>query len=136
MGAQGKGMQIGGGIGVALCAAFLLRWWMLPPEPAWRRSADGTAWEATRDINGALILPERRYSLEGSGTAPVEVSWTMRATDGESSERSVTAGSVSAGAWSLVMQAGSDAPRRAAVIVRVTPASAVDPQTLTLRLAR
>ena len=60
----------------------------------------------------------------------------MRATDGESSERSAPAGSVSAGAWSLVMQAGSDAPRRAAVIVRVTPASAVDPQTLTLRLAR
>lgn len=136
MSPQAKGMQIGGAIGVALCAAFLVRWWMMPAEAAWRLADDGAAWEASRDINGAAILPERRYRLTGTGTAAANVSWRMRPSDGDSPERDGTAGTVGEGAWEITFAAGTDAPRRAAVTVRVAPARAVDAQSLKLTLAR
>lgn len=136
MSPQAKGMQIGGAIGVALCAAFLVRWWMTPAEATWRLAADGSAWEASRDTNGAAILPERRYRLTGTGTAAADISWRMRASDGDAPERAGTAGTVGVGAWEVVFAAGTDAPRRAVVMVRVAPASAVDAQSLKLMLAR
>jgi len=133
---QAKGMQIGGAIGIALCSAFLLRWWTMPAQAGWRLSEDGTAWEATRDVHGAAILPERKYRLTGSASAPASVVWTMRATDGDGDVRTGSAGAVSAGAWELAMRAGHDAPRRAIVTVRVAPSSAVDAESLTLELVR
>jgi hypothetical protein len=133
---QAKGLQIGSAIGVALCGVFLLRWWMMPAQGGWHLSEDGTAWEATRDVHGAAILPERRYRLSGTGSAPAEVAWTMRATDGDGDVRTASAGDVSAGEWQLVMRAGTDAPRRAIVTVRVAPSSAVDAESLTLQLTR
>ncbi len=129
-------MQIGGAIAVALCAAFIVRWWMVPAQPAWALTADGMSWEAVRDANGAAILPERRYRVTGTGNAAAEIAWRMRATDVESPERGGTAGSVAAGEWELVMRAGTDAPRRAVVVVRVAPASAVDGQSLRIELTR
>lgn len=136
MSPQAKGMQVGGAISVALCAAFLARWWLWPVQPAWTLSEDGSAWEAARDINGAAILPERRYRVTGAGTSPAEIGWRMRATDGDAPERAGAAGRVDAGEWTLVVRAGADAPRRAAIVVRVTPASAVDAQSLRLELTR
>ena len=136
MSPQAKGMQVGGAISVALCAAFLVRWWMWPVQPAWTLAADGAAWEASRDINGAAILPERRYRVSGRGTAPAEIVWRMRATDGDAPERTGAAGKVDAGEWTLVIRAGVDAPRRAVVVVSVTPASAVDAQSLRIELTR
>lgn len=136
MSPQAKGMQVGGAISVALCAGFIVRWWLVPPDPAWRMSDDGAAWEASRDVNGAAILPERMYRVSGTGTATAEIAWKMRATDAESPERVGTAGTVAAGEWELVIRAGSDAPRRATVVVRVMPASAVDAQSLRLELTR
>lgn len=136
MSPQAKGLQIGGAIAVAMCAAFLVRWWMMPAESAWRLAADGSAWEASRDVNGAAILPERRYRLSGTGTDKADISWRMRPSDGEAPERDGSAGTVGAGAWDVAFIAGTDAPRRAVVIVRVAPASAVDAQSLRLTLAR
>jgi hypothetical protein len=136
MSPQAKGMQVGGAISVALCAAFLVRWWMWPMQAGWALSEDGSAWEAARDINGAAILPERRYRVTGTGTSPAEIGWRMHATDGDAPERAGAAGRVDAGEWALVMRAGVDAPRRAAIVVRVTPASAVDAQSLRLELTR
>lgn len=136
MSPQAKGTQIGGAISVALCAVFLVRWWMMPAEAAWRLAADGSAWEASRDINGAAILPERRYRLTGAGTAAADISWRMWPSDGDSPERDGSAGTVGAGAWDVVFVAGADAPRRAVVRVRVAPASAVDAQSLKLTLAK
>ena len=136
MSPQAKGMQVGGAISVALCAAFLVRWWMLPVPPAWAVSDDGSSWEATRDANGAAILPERRYRVSGRSTAPAEIVWRMRATDGDAPERTGAAGKVGAGEWALVIRAGVDAPRRAVVVVSVMPASAVDAQSLRLELTR
>lgn len=133
---QGKGVQIGGAIAVALCAAFLVRWWMMPAQVAWQLSADGSAWEASRDVNGAAILPERRYRVSGRGTAGAEVTWRMRASEGDAPERTGAAGAVAAGEWTLVAPVGTDAPRRAVVVVRVAPASAVDAASLKLELAR
>lgn len=136
MSPQAKGMQVGGAIAVALCGGFLVRWWLVPAQPAWALSVDGSAWEASRDVNGAAVLPERRYRVTGRGTAPAEITWAMRATDVESPERRGTAGMVAAGEWEFVMRAGTEAPRRAAVVVRVAPASAVDAQSLKLELTR
>lgn len=133
---QAKGMQIGGAIAVALCGAFLVRWSMMPTGAEWRLSEDGSSWEATRDINGAAILPERKYRVSGTGSADAAIAWTMRGTDGTGQARSGSAGTVRAGEWELVMRAGTDAPRRAMVTVRVTPSSAVDVNSLTLELAR
>lgn len=136
MSPQRKGMQIGGAISAALCAAFIMRWWMVPTESAWRLTPDGAAWEATRDVNGAVLLPERKYSVEGSCAAPAKVSWIMRATDGPVDERSGEAGSVTAGRWAIAVQAGPNSPRRAAVTIRVSPAEAIEPNTLKVQLAR
>ena len=136
MSPQAKGMQVGGAISVALCAVFLVRWWLWPVQPPWTLSADGSAWEASRDINGAAILPERRYRVTGTGSAPAEIAWRMRATDGDAPERTGAAGKVGAGEWALVIRAGVDAPRRAVVVVSVMPASAVDAQSLRLELTR
>ena len=131
-----KGMLIGGAIAVAMCAAFLVRWWIMPPHGGWRLSADGSAWEASRDIHGAAILPERKYRASGTGTAPAEMGWRMRATDTDAPERTGTAGRFAAGTWDLVFRAGADAPRRATVVVHVAPARAVDGDSLRLELAR
>lgn len=136
MSPQAKGMQIGGAIAVVLCGAFVVRWWLWPAQPAWTLSDDGSAWEASRDINGAAILPERRYRVTGTGSAPAEIAWRMRATDTDAPKRTAAAGKVAAGEWALVMRAGADAPRRAVVVVRVAPASAVDGQSLRLELTR
>jgi hypothetical protein len=136
MAPQAKGMQIGGAIAVALCAVFLVRWWMMPVQAGWRLSADGTAWEATRDVNGAAILPERKYRVSGTGSADAVIAWTMQGTDGGGEMRGGTAGTVHAGTWELVMRAGADAPRRATVTFRVTPPSAVDVDSLRLELTR
>jgi hypothetical protein len=136
MSPQGKGMQIGGAAAVALCAAFMVRWWMVPAQPAWALSADGSSWEASRDANGAAILPERRYRVTGNGTAPVQVGWGMRSTGSEMPERVGAAGEVAAGQWELVIRAGDGAPRRAVVVVRVTPAGAVDAKSLKIELTR
>jgi len=136
MSPQAKGMQIGGTIAVVLCGAFVVRWWLAHAQPAWTLSDDGSAWEASRDINGAAILPERRYRVTGTGSAPAEIAWRMRATDTDAPERTAAAGKVAAGEWALVIRAGSDAPRRAVVVVRVAPASAVDAQSLRLELTR
>lgn len=133
---QGKGVQFGGAIAVALCAAFLVRWWMMPAQVAWQLSADGSAWEASRDVNGAAILPERRYRVSGRGTAGAEVTWRMRASEGDAPENTGAAGAVAAGEWTLVAPVGTDAPRRAVVVVRVAPAGAVDAASLKLELAR
>ena len=133
---QAKGVQIGGAIAVALCAGFLVRWWMAPAAPSWCLAADGSAWEAARDINGAALLPERKYRVSGTGAAPAEIGWTMQATDSDAPPRSGTSGKVDAGAWELTLRAGVDAPRRATVAVRVMPAGAVDAQTLRIELAR
>jgi hypothetical protein len=133
---QAKGMRIGGTIALALCGAFLVRWIVMPHERGWRLSEDGTAWEATRDTNGAAILPERKYRVSGTGSADAAIAWTMRATDGSGQTRGGPAGAVRAGEWELVMRAGTDAPRRAIVTIRVTPSSAVDADSLTLELAR
>lgn len=129
-------MQIGGAVAVALCGAFLVRWWMVPAQPAWALSADGASWEASRDANGAAILPERRYRVTGNGNAPAQIAWKMRATDSEAPERAGAAGEVAAGQWEIVIRAGDSAPRRAAVVVRVTPADAVDATSLKIELTR
>lgn len=133
---QGKGIQIGGAIAVVLCAAFLVRWWMMPAQFGWRLSDDGGAWEASRDINGAAILPERRYRLTGSGTASADITWMMRSSEDGAAERTGPFGTVKAGEWTLVAPMGTDAPRRAVVVVRVVPAGAVDAASLRLELAR
>jgi len=136
MSPQAKGMRIGGAVAAALCAAFLVRWWMVPAQPAWALSADGASWEASRDANGAAILPERRYRVTGNGTAPAQIAWRMRATESQMPERVGAAGDVAAGKWELVIRAGDSAPRRAAVVVRVTPAGAVDAKSLKIELTR
>ena len=133
---QAKGKPIGGAVAVALCAGFLVRWWMVPSVPAWALSADSVAWEASRDINGAALLPERNYRVSGTGTAPAEIGWRMQATDSDAPPRTGTSGKVDAGAWELTLRAGVDAPRRATVAVRVMPAGAVDVHTLRIELAR
>jgi hypothetical protein len=137
MSPQAKGMQIGGAIAVAMCAAFLVRWWMMPAGDAWALSEDGGAWEATRDSNGARLLPTRRYALHGSGTAPAQVTWSLVPTDVDNAPPRVgAAGRVEPGDWTLVFSCGTDAPRRALASVRVSPASAVRPESLRIELAR
>lgn len=142
MGPQAKGMQVGGAIALAVGAVFLVRWWMRPVDPAWSPSADGLAWVATRDCNGALLLPERTYLLSGDGSAPASVSWTLRSPEEGDSERTGAAGragdagTVQAGTWSLKMRMGTEAPRRASATVRVSPAASVRPESLRIELAR
>lgn len=136
MSPRGTGIQIGGAIAVAVCAVFLVRWSMMPAQVAWQLLPDGSAWEASRDANGAAILPERRYRVSGRGTAGAEVTWRMRASEDGAPERTGTAGAVAAGEWTLVARVGTDAPRRAVVVVRVAPAGAVDATSLKLELAR
>jgi hypothetical protein len=136
MTSRGKGLLIGAAIAAAMCAAFLVRWLTMPPQGGWRLSADGSSWEASRDINGAAILPERKYCASGTGTAPAEMGWRIRPSDTDAPERTGTAGGVAAGQWELTFRAGAGAPRRATVVVHVTPANAVDGDSLRLELSR
>jgi len=129
-------MQLGGAIAIAIGAAFLARWWMRTPGAAWAISADGAAWEATRDCNGALLLPERQYRMSGESTAPAQFQWILRDPEGGMPDRSGVGSAVSAGQWGVDMRMGTDAPRRAEVTVRISPASAVRVESLRIELSR
>lgn len=136
MNPQRRGLLIGSAISAVICVAFAVRWWLTGSEPGWRLSKDGSAWEASRDVNGAMILPERQYLLRGTGTAAADIAWLMQGTHSGEPPRTGAAGQVAAGKWSIAFRAGIDAPRRAIVVVRVMPASAVDAQSLRLELTR